>query len=106
MAFQQGYSGDEATGPFLSKNALGGALIIPLITGSGRRASARGRWLWRFYAVSILVIGRGFLFAGSRGAFMAVVGGIAGSSPSSSPTGGEGRRCFGSLSLEERWAFW
>ncbi len=77
MAFRQGFSGDEATGPFVTKNILGGALITPFILAVSAALYTRGRWSWRFYAASILLIGRGFLFAGSRGAFVAVLGGLA-----------------------------
>ncbi|MFQ5668691.1 MAG: O-antigen ligase family protein, partial [Candidatus Binatia bacterium] len=74
-AFSQGYSGAEATGPFVTKNQLGGALIIPILLAVSALFYAEARWLWRLYAVSAAVIARGLLFAGSRGAFVAVLGG-------------------------------
>jgi O-antigen ligase len=77
IALPQGYAGDEATGPFAQKNGLGGALIMPFFLALTGMYTARLRWQRRFYVVSLLIMVRSLLFAGSRGAFVAVLGGLA-----------------------------
>ncbi|HXQ21246.1 MAG TPA: O-antigen ligase family protein [Candidatus Acidoferrales bacterium] len=76
MTLPQGFAGDEATGPFLQKNILGGALVMPFLLalwGTYYAPSRRQRCL---YAVSLLLIARALLFAGSRGAFVAILGSV------------------------------
>jgi hypothetical protein len=76
MAFSQGFSGAEATGPFPTKNGLGGALIMPFLFGIAALFHIESAWPWRLHLLSVLIIARGLLFAGSRGAFVAVLGGL------------------------------
>jgi O-antigen ligase len=77
MAFGQGWAGDEARGPFITKNVLGGALCLPFILSLGA-ALGEERPARRYaYALSALLMARGLLFAGSRGAFVAVFVGSA-----------------------------
>ncbi len=78
LALPQGYHGLRASGPFGSPNTLGAVLVVPAVVsvvallarGAGRRSQL-------FYAGSLLLIGRALLFAGSRGALMAVFVGSA-----------------------------
>lgn len=75
QAWSQSFSGFEATGPFFSKNQLGGALITPCLIALSGTLYAEWRWGRRFYAVSLALIARGLLSASSRGAFMSVFAG-------------------------------
>lgn len=72
MAFQQGFAGAEARGPFVTKNVLGGALCMPFLLSIGAALGAPTQWRRRLYGLCALLIARGLLFAGSRGAFVAV----------------------------------
>lgn len=77
LAFSQGYAGVEVTGPFRTKNLLGGALIMPFVlscAGLFDQGSRLGRGL---SGICFLLMARGLLFSGSRGAFVAVFGSMA-----------------------------
>jgi O-antigen ligase len=74
-AISQGYAGLRAAGPFREGNALGGALILPLMACLFwliEPPSRRARW---FYGIATLVIVRALLFSGSRGAMAGVLAG-------------------------------
>ncbi len=75
MALPQGLRGMKAVGPFGSGNSLGAALVVPFVICFGSiilETSRRSRW---FYGLSLLLLGRVLLWAGSRGATAgAVVG--------------------------------
>jgi O-antigen ligase len=73
-AIWQGYFTDAAgvQGPFLTKNGLGSALIAPLAIAVAALLRARGP-RWGLLLVSVLLMLRALVFAGSRGAFVAVV---------------------------------
>jgi hypothetical protein len=68
----QGWAGDRASGPFEGTNALGGALVAPLLLVSlffvRRVAGSR-----LFYGVSALLMARAMVFSNSRGAFVAAL---------------------------------
>jgi hypothetical protein len=64
--------GGYATGPFRSKNALGGGLIMPMVVALAVFIFPQSRRERQFAGLSALVIARGLLFASSRGAFGAV----------------------------------
>lgn len=72
----QGYASMEATGPFFSKNELGGMLVIPMLVAIGGFFFAPSRRRKTFYALSTLAILRGLTISGSRGAVVAAVLGI------------------------------
>ena len=72
----QGYASMEATGPFFSKNELGGMLVIPFLAAIGGFFFSPARRSRMFYALSILAIVRGLTISGSRGAFVAAVLGV------------------------------
>ncbi|MBI3786560.1 MAG: O-antigen ligase family protein, partial [Deltaproteobacteria bacterium] len=76
MGFQQGFAGLEATGPFPTKNGLGGALIMPFLFAVAGLFHIEAPWPWRMHILCVLIIARGLLFAGSRGAFVAVFCGL------------------------------
>ncbi|HVM95942.1 MAG TPA: O-antigen ligase family protein [Candidatus Acidoferrales bacterium] len=76
MGFSQGFAGLEATGPFATKNGLGGALIMPFLFSVAGLFHVEAPWPWRLHVVCALIIARGLLFAGSRGAFVAVLCGF------------------------------
>ena len=76
MTLPQGFAGDEATGPFLQKNILGGALVMPFLLSLWGTYYAPSRRQRRLYTLSFLLIARALLFAGSRGAFVAILGGV------------------------------
>ncbi len=68
MALPQGLRGVKAVGPFGSGNSLGAALVVPFVICFGSiilETSRRSRW---FYGLSLLLLGRVLLWAGSRGA--------------------------------------
>jgi O-antigen ligase len=76
-ALPQGFHGLRASGPFVSPNTLGAVLVVPaLISAIALLAGESRRWRL-FHAASLLLIGRALLFAGSRGALMAVLVGLA-----------------------------
>lgn len=72
LAFGQGWAGDEARGPFITKNVLGGALCLPFILSLGTALGEDRPGRRYAYALCALLMARGLLFAGSRGAFVAV----------------------------------
>jgi O-antigen ligase len=70
----QGFEGDRASGPFIGTNALGGALVAPLLLAS--LFLVRGVPGSRmFYVVSVLLMGRALIFSTSRGALVATFAG-------------------------------
>lgn len=69
----QGYTGIEPTGPFLTKNQLGGNLIIPFAVCLSGVLYPRSRRSLTFHWLSLLLLLRAFTIAGSRGAFVAIV---------------------------------
>ena len=75
-AISQGYAGLRATGPFgYSPNAMGGALILPLMAcllWLVEPPSRRARWLC---GIATLVMVRALLFSESRGAMVGVLAG-------------------------------
>jgi hypothetical protein len=74
MAIVQGYGGQGATGPFVTKNGLGAALAVGMVLVFIDVLSAH-RWVLAALATPILL--RGLLFASSRGAFAGTATGIA-----------------------------
>ena len=72
-----GYAGIRASGPFgYGSNALGGALVLPLLIAVARFAETTRRERW-FYGLSSLLILRALVFTGSRGAMIgALCGGV------------------------------
>ncbi len=76
QATWQGYQNLEASGPFTQKNALGGALVMPFILCLAGVLYPKSRQLKRFYMVSLILVARGLTISGSRGAFVAAVGGV------------------------------
>ncbi len=76
-AIRQGYSGLRAGGPFGGGNALGGVLVVPfLFAVMGLLFPASRRHLL-FFGFSVPFILRALLFAGSRGAYTAILTGLA-----------------------------
>lgn len=72
-AIQQGYAGQQGTGPFITGNQLGGTLVVPTVFAlAGVVVGGRRRGVRLFYGLSLLLIGRALLFTGSRGAFVSV----------------------------------
>jgi O-antigen ligase len=72
-----GYMGVRATGPFgYGSNALGSALALPLLIAVSRFSETTQRERW-FYGISCLVIFRGLIFTGSRGALVGAMCGAA-----------------------------
>ena len=69
----QGLDGLRASGPFDGTNALGGALVTPLLLASLFlvRGDVGGSRL--FYGVSTLLMVRALIFSNSRGAFVATL---------------------------------
>jgi len=76
QAALEGYAGLRANGPFIGANALGGALLIPLLLSwaSVLQGGSR-RWVLAHLAAFALCV-RGLLFSGSRGAFVASIVGL------------------------------
>ena len=73
----EGYTRPTVRGLLGAKNALGGALIIPLIFAALSCFSASSRRRFAFSLASLLLISRGLLFSSSRGAFVAAFAGLA-----------------------------
>jgi len=71
LATWQGYHGGQATGPFNTKNALGGALIAPCVCALSYIIAVRQQKQWRYGMLGCLLLLRGVIFARSRGAFVA-----------------------------------
>jgi O-antigen ligase len=68
-----GYTGLRATGPFgHGSNALGSALALPLLIAVARFSETTQRERW-FYGLSCLLILRGLIFTGSRGAMIGAI---------------------------------
>ncbi len=76
-AIQQGYSGIRAGGPFGGGNALGGVLAVPFLLAILGLLFPRSRKEFLFFACSVPFILRALLFAGSRGAYISIMVGLA-----------------------------
>jgi O-antigen ligase len=72
-AIQQGYAGERASGPFTAPNAMGAAMMVPLIIAGASLLWSRTRGQRLFYALVMIALGRALFFSGSRGAFGATV---------------------------------
>jgi len=70
-AIRQGYAGWESKGPLFTKNQLGSALITPTMLALAVAVYFPRRAVRRFGALTVLLIARAQVFAGSRGAFVA-----------------------------------
>ena len=69
----QGYTGQEVTGPYLGKNTLAGAMLLPFIITAVGCVFSSSKRMRQFCMVSSALHLRGFLFAGSRGAIASLV---------------------------------
>ncbi len=76
-AIAQGYAGEYATGPFTHKNELGAALLAPFLFAVAGAVSGRPRGARWLCVLGTLLIGRGLMFALSRGAVIAALAGAA-----------------------------
>lgn len=76
QGMQEGINGKEAKGPFSSKNAFGGALLLPLVFSFGGLITAKD-WLRRaLYGGAFLLLVRVILLSASRGALVGMVIGL------------------------------
>lgn len=72
----EGINGKEAKGPFSSKNAFGGALLLPLVFSFGGMITAKD-WIRRgLYGGAFLLLVRILLLSASRGALVGMVIGL------------------------------
>lgn len=76
QGISQGYAGDLASGPFDTKNALGGVLVAPMVISIAGVMYPESTRRLVFYAVSTLLMARALLFSQSRGAQVAVFLGV------------------------------
>jgi O-antigen ligase len=77
-AIFQGYAGvSSAPGPFRTGNQLGGVLIMPMVIAVAGALLPRDRRQLLISLASIAILGRAYLFCGSRGGQMAALGGCA-----------------------------
>ena len=74
-AISQGYAGLRAAGSFGGPNALGGALILPLMACSLWLVEPPSRRARCLCGMAMLLMVRALLFSGSRGAMAGVLGG-------------------------------
>lgn len=94
----EGINGKEAKGPFSSKNAFGGALLLPLVFSFGGLITAKD-WLRRaLYAGAFLLLVRVVLLSASRGALVGMIIGL-GVYGCGMLFTAEGRRWIGRLAL-------
>jgi hypothetical protein len=77
MAIVQGYSGNPAIGPYDGRNALGGGLVAPCVLAVALVAVEHRKRRWQLAVIAAILIARGLLFCGSRGAFVGATAGIA-----------------------------
>lgn len=79
VAFEGIEQGSETTqragGVFRTGNYMSGALLLPVLLSAGRVLFARGRAERMAHLVLLLVMLRGFMFGGSRGAFVGLLAG-------------------------------
>jgi hypothetical protein len=73
LALPDGFAGDRASGPFKSGNALGAALTIPILTCLAALLYLRSNVHLAFFALSLALLGRAYLYSGSRGAFAGLI---------------------------------
>lgn len=73
LAMPEGLAGVRATGPFRSGNALGAALMPSLLICVASFFSQTTRARFLFFLLSLALLGRAFLYSGSRGAFAGLV---------------------------------
>lgn len=71
-AIPQGLGGYDAVGPYRTKNALAGALVMPFLLSLSGLLREKRRYPWLCYAAAAAVLARGLLLANSRGAWAAV----------------------------------
>ncbi|MGB5398695.1 MAG: O-antigen ligase family protein [Thermoanaerobaculia bacterium] len=77
MAIREGLLGMKAEGPFSSANSLGAALVVPFVISFGGLISRNSvKWRW-FCGISLLLLVRALLYAGSRGAIAGSTAGVA-----------------------------
>jgi len=76
MAIFQGYTGSDAVGPFGGRNELGGALVGPCVLAITSIAVEQKQRRWLLTIAAALVIVRGLVFCGSRGAFVGCAAGV------------------------------
>ncbi len=76
QGMQEGINGKQAKGPFSSKNAFGGALLLPLVLSYGGFITAKD-WVRRgLYGAAFLLLVRAVLLSASRGALVGMVIGV------------------------------
>ncbi len=73
----QGYSGEIARGPFFAGNALGGALVVPIVLALSLLIYSPSRRSSIFAGASLALMARGLLFSSSRGALIATIAAVA-----------------------------
>ncbi len=76
MAIVQGYGGNDAVGPYAGRNALGGGLVGPCVLSIALVAIEQRKRRWQFAVIAAVLVARGLLFCGSRGAFVGAAAGV------------------------------